>query len=92
MQLYYISNGVISSIINSYKINNEKALKCKSSAEFCGNIGNGLKTPFHAYVLGEHTSMTSVVYSRPIFKVRGLSIEPHFSTVCIGLSMHCTYM
>ena len=27
-------------------------------AEFGGNIGIfGLKTPFHAYVLGEHTSM-----------------------------------
>ena len=24
----------------------------------------------------------------PILKVRGLSIEPHFSTVCIDLSMH----
>ena len=35
-----------------------KALKCKPSAEFGGNIGIfGLKTTFHAYVLGEHTSM-----------------------------------
>ena len=33
-----------------------KALKCKPSAEFGGNIGIfGLKTTFHAYVLGEHT-------------------------------------
>ena len=26
--------------------------------------------------------------SRPILKVRGLSIEPRFSTMCIDLSMH----
>ena len=32
--------------------------KCKPSAEFGRNIGIfGLKTTFHAYVLGEHTSM-----------------------------------
>ena len=40
--------------------NDKKALKCKPSAEFGGNIGIfGLKTTFHAYmhVLGEHTSM-----------------------------------
>ena len=37
---------------------NEKALKCKPSVEFGGNIGIfRLKTPLHAYVLGEHTSM-----------------------------------
>ena len=41
----------------------------------------------HAYVLFEHTSM-KMSCSRPILKVRGLSIEPHFSTVCIDLSMH----
>ena len=35
-----------------------KALKCKPSAEFGGNIGIfGLKTPLYAYVLGKHTSM-----------------------------------
>ena len=37
---------------------NEKVLKCKPSAEFDANIGIfGFKTPLHAYVLGEHTSM-----------------------------------
>ena len=36
----------------------KKALKCKPLAEFGGNIGIfGLKTTFHAYVLGEHTSI-----------------------------------
>ena len=36
----------------------KKALKCKPSAEFGGNIGIfGLKTTFHTYVLGEDTSM-----------------------------------
>ena len=35
-----------------------KALKCKPSEEFGGNIGIfRLKTTFRAYVLGEHTSM-----------------------------------
>ena len=35
-----------------------KALKCKPSAEFGGNIAIfGLKTPLYAYVLDEHTSM-----------------------------------
>ena len=45
---------------NSQEINYSlmKSLKCKPSAEFGGNIGIfGLKTTFHAYVLGEHTSM-----------------------------------
>ena len=41
-------------------MNEWKALKCKPSAKFGGNIGIfGLKTTFHAYVLGEHTSMKS---------------------------------
>ena len=35
-----------------------KTLKCKPSAEFGENIEIfGLKTTFHAYVLGEHMSM-----------------------------------
>ena len=35
-----------------------KALKCKPLADFGRNIGIfGLKTPLHAYVLGEHISM-----------------------------------
>ena len=46
----------------------------------------------HAYVLGEHTSMKKELYIvpvyRPLLKVRGLSIEPRFSTMCIDLSIH----
>ena len=39
-------------------VGNEIALKCKPSAEFDANIEIfGYKTPLHAYVLGEHTSM-----------------------------------
>ena len=35
-----------------------KSTKVQTLAEFGGNIGKfGLKTTFHAYVLGEHTSM-----------------------------------
>ena len=35
-----------------------KSTKVQTLAEFGGNIGIfGLKTTFHAYVLGEHTSM-----------------------------------
>ena len=44
----------------------------------------------HAYVLGEHTIMKNELYIvyRPLLKVRGLSIEPRFSTRCIDLSIH----
>ena len=38
--------------------NKMKSTKVQTLAEFSGNIGIfGLKTTFHAYVLGEHTSM-----------------------------------
>ena len=50
-----------------------------------------IENTLHAYVLGEHTSRKMsciyIVY-RPLLKVRGLSIEPRFSTMCIDLSIH----
>ena len=67
-----------------------KSTKVQTLAEFGGNIGIfGLKT-LHAYVLGEHTSMKNELWacSRPMLKVRGLSIKPRSSTICIDLSMH----
>ena len=45
----------------------------------------------NAYVLGEHISMKNELYIYSIIdhlKVRGLSIEPRFSTMCIDLSIH----
>ena len=38
----------------------------------------------------EHTSMKneSYIVYRPLLKVRGLSIESRFSTMCIDLSIH----
>ena len=49
-----------------------------------------IENTLHAYVLGEHTSMKNELYIvyRPLLKVRGLSIEPRFSTRCIDLSIH----
>ena len=49
-----------------------------------------IENTLHAYVLGEHTSMKNELYIvyRPLLKVRGLSIEPRFSTMCIDLSIH----
>ena len=49
-----------------------------------------IENTLHAYVLGEHTSMKNELYIiyRPLLKVRGLSIEPHFNTMCIDLSIH----
>ena len=49
-----------------------------------------IENTLHAYVLGEHTSMKKELYIvyRPLLKVRGLSIEPRFSTMCIDLSIH----
>ena len=49
-----------------------------------------IENTLHTYVLGEHTSMKNELYIvyRPLLKVRGLSIEPRFSTMCIDLSIH----
>ena len=49
-----------------------------------------IENTLHEYVLGEHTSMENELYIvyRPLLKVRGLSIEPRFSTMCIDLSIH----
>ena len=49
-----------------------------------------IENTVHAYVLGEHTSMKNELYIvyRPFLKVRGLSIEPRFSTKCIDLSQY----
>ena len=50
-----------------------------------------IENTLRAYVLGEHTSMMKnelyIVY-RPLLKVRDLSIQPRFSTMCIDLSIH----
>ena len=50
-----------------------------------------IENTLHAYVFGEHTGMKNELYNivyRPLLKVRGLSIEPRFSTLCIDLSIH----
>ena len=62
-----------------------KALKCKPSAVFGGNIW--IENTLHAYVLGEYTSTKNELYIVDQ-QSPGLSIEPRFSTMCIDLSMH----
>ena len=44
----------------------------------------GLKTPFYAYVLGEHTSVENELYQTNV-KSKRLSIE---SRICIDLLIH----